>query len=72
MRLPDYEEYRLAARRRHRVRMLVLWLVLAAATLFVVAACGRPTAPSDSTKACPKGRTDCSPYVIPGDTIHHP
>lgn len=36
MKLPDYEEYRLAARMRHRRRMLILFAILAIATVFVV------------------------------------
>ncbi len=71
--LPDYQEYRIAARRRHRLRMMVMFAVLAAAAMIVVAGCAPPTAPAvDVAKGCAKGRTDCTPSLVPRDTIRHP
>ena len=61
-----------AAALRKRIGYGILGAIILGGVIALVAGCHSPTAPSDSANTCPKGRTDCSPYITPRDTIAHP
>lgn len=50
-------------------KMLLIVVVVGVILLPLLGGCGSsPTAPP----SCPKGRTDCTPYILPHDTLAHP